>query len=146
MGSKFENEIFKLEFTGTKYNGRKNFLSQGFEKFYNWTSFANIILKSLDNFQNIESFESSVQESLRSWFMTYEGWGLLVTFLPKSLQRMYMKKLKMTKETWSQNFKEECTNEKCWKLVMEGRLKDLIPDCQVKIMHIPLGGRSREKH
>ena len=150
VGSKFENTAFKLEFTGVWFNGRKNVTSQGFETWYDWINVANILLENLDNFQEIKVFETVTQESLHSWFMTYPAWGLLVTLLPKPLQKMYMETLFMVKETWSLNSEDKCTEEKCWNLVLQSSLKDLIPDCRVKIMennhlqsHFPYTGRKK---
>ena len=136
LGSKFENSAFEFEFKRARYNGRENVTSLGFETLYDWTNVANILLKKLDNFQEIKTFEAVAQESLHSWFKTYPAWGLLMTLLPKTLQKMYMKTLRMIKETWPLNSEEECTDEKCWNLILQRSLKDLIPDCRVKITEI----------
>ena len=145
LGSKFENSEFEFEFKRAIYNGGENVTSLGFETLYDWTNVANILLESLENFQEIKTFESVAQEGLHSWFKTYPAWGLFVPLLPKPLQKMYMKTLRMIKEKWPLSSEEEC-----WNLVLQNTLKDLIPDCRVKITeinnlqsHFPCTGRKK---
>ena len=136
VGSTFENYSYHLEYTGARYNNRRTLVSRGFETCYDWTNVANILLRSLEHFEDVKTFETLTQEYLRSWFMTYPGWGLLSSLLPKKLQRRYIKSLRSVKRRWSMNFEEECTDEKCWNLVLQHSFKDILPKCEIKVMGI----------
>ena len=144
VGMNFKNSSFDLEYTGARYNKRRNLISKGFESCYDWTDVINILLRSLENFTDPKSFEASVQEELNSWFMTYSGWGLLATLLPKRLQMMYIKTLGSVKRKWPLNFEGECTDEKCWNLVLQSSLKDLLPKCEVKVEEVNNEPRRRK--
>ena len=132
-GTLHRNASFDLEYIGARYNRRRNLISRGFESCYDWTDVIGILLRSLENFKDPKSFEASVQNELNSWFMSYSGWGLVASLLPKKLQMMYIKTLGSVKRKWPLNFEGECTDEKCWKLVLESSIKDLLPKCEVKV-------------
>ena len=140
IGTLFKNASFDLEYIGARYNKRRNLISRGFESCYDWTDVINILLRSLENFKDAKSFEETVQAELHSWFMTYSGWGLLATLLPKKLQMMYIKTLGSVKRKWPLNFEGECTDEKCWNLVLQSSLKDLLPKCEVKVEEVTNAG------
>ena len=140
VGTLFKNASFNLEYIGARYNKRRNLISSGFESCYDWTDVIDILLSSLENFKDAKSFEATVQNKLQSWFMTYSGWGLLTSLLPKRLQMMYIKTLGSVKRKWPLNFEGECTDEKCWNLVLQSSLKDLLPKCEVKVEDITNDG------
>ena len=53
---------------------------------------------------------------------------------------MYMKTLRMLKETWPLNSEEKWTGEKCWNLVLQSSLKDLLPKCEIKVEEVTNAG------
>ena len=144
--STFENSSFNLEYTGARSNERRNHNSRGFESCYDWTDVAHVLLTSLENFEDVKTFEDLTQQGLLSWFMTYQGWGLLSCLLPDNLRMMYMKSLRLVKRNWSMNFEGECTDEKCCNQVVQSSFKDLFPKIVIKIMDnndLPSSGRRK---
>ena len=81
-GISLENEKFKLTFTGVFCDGRKNFVSQGLDYFYDWKPVMEIILEATEGYECIEDVAVVTEDAMAEWFQTCSGFGLLKSMLP----------------------------------------------------------------
>jgi len=131
-GDILKNDGYTLTFFGVLLNGQKSEQSRGFECFYDWKDVMNIVLKSLNNFEEIENLENDVAVELFSWFLSYQGWGLRTTLLPRRTHLVFKRRLWEIKQIWTQD--EEYTEEKCWTIFSKDKkLEDLVPEFEVQI-------------
>ena len=92
----------------------------------------NILIDSLDQFEDIDWSEELATEELYHWLLSYSGWGLLSTLLPRKQHVRFMRKLREIKENWPQH--EEYSEEGCWCILFQDlNLEDIIPDFEVTI-------------
>ena len=146
-GAVLKNNEYLLTFSGVLLNGKKSaIVSQGFEGCYDWSDVMNILIEALDQFEDIESAEELATEDMTSWLMTYAGWGLLSTLLPRQQHVKFGRMLREIKENWSQYYEGEYFEEGCWALLfIDNDLEDIIPEFQVTISDDDFGGQVGRK-
>jgi len=139
MGSKpgtvLQNDDYVLTFDGVLLNGKKSaIVSQGFESCYDWSDVMSMLIDSLHKFEDIDGAEEFATEDLTTYLMTYSGWGLLSTLLPRKQHVKFNRKLREIKENWPVN--ENYSEEACWAtlfLQTETSLESIIPEFEVTI-------------
>eukprot|EP00092_Neocalanus_flemingeri_P040332 GFUD01043927.1.p1 GENE.GFUD01043927.1~~GFUD01043927.1.p1 ORF type:complete len:321 (+),score=84.33 GFUD01043927.1:209-1171(+) len=52
------------------------------ETSYNWSLIIKIILDSLEFFHDASDFEDDLEDKIKDWFGSFQGWGLFSTLLP----------------------------------------------------------------
>jgi len=128
-GAVLQNPTYHLTFSQVLLNGKRSpIVSRGFEGCYDWTDVMNILVDSLENFEDIETSEELAKDDLISWFLTYDGWGLLSTLLPRQQHIDFKQILRDLKQN------EEYTEEECWELFCQDiDLEEIIPEFDVTI-------------
>jgi len=143
-GTVLENDDFALTFNGVLLNGKKSaIVSQGFESCYDWSDVMSILLDSLHKFEDVEGSEDLCMEDLTHWLMTYSGWGLLSTLLPRKQHVKFNRKLREIKDNWP--MEEDYSEEGCWStlfLETETNLENIIPEFSVTISEGDFGSNS----
>ena len=92
----------------------------------------NILIDSLSNFEDIETSEELAMEDIKSWFLTYDGWGLLSTLLPRQQHIEFKQTLKDLKQNWP--LEQEYNEEDCWELFTQDiEMEEIIPEFEVSI-------------
>jgi len=139
-GAVLEKEEYLLTFSEVLLNGKKSaIVSRGFEGCYDWTDVMNILIDSVDPFEDIGVAEEVATESLYHWLMTYSAWGLLTTLLPRKQHVRFNRKLVEIKENWPQH--QEYSEEGCWCILFQDtNLEDFIPEFEVTISDGEFGG------
>eukprot|EP00092_Neocalanus_flemingeri_P009604 GFUD01010336.1.p1 GENE.GFUD01010336.1~~GFUD01010336.1.p1 ORF type:complete len:319 (-),score=73.09 GFUD01010336.1:41-997(-) len=62
-----------------------------FETCYNWSQIIELTLGSLESFYDDASdFEDDLQDEIKDWLASVDGWGLLFTLLPFELQQYFL--------------------------------------------------------
>jgi len=132
-GAVLQNPVFHLTFSEVLLNGKKSaVVSRGFEGCYDWTDVMNILLESLRNFKDIKTSEKLAMKYLKSWFLTYAGWGLFSTLLPRQQHIDFKQAMRSLKENWQLN--QEYTETKCWRLFCQDKdMEAIIPKFKVTI-------------
>jgi len=146
-GATLENKEYLLTFSGVLLNGKKSaVVSQGFEGCYDWSDVMNILIDALEHFENIESAEEIATEDLTSWLMTYSGWGLLSTLLPRQKHVKFNRMLREIKENWTQYYDGEYFEEGCWAILCQDTdVEDIMPEFEVTICDDDFGGEVGRK-
>jgi len=139
-GAVLKKEEYLLTFSEVLLNGKKSaIVSRGFESCYDWTDVMNILIDSLEEFENIQRAEEFATEDLYHWLMSYSGWGLLSCLLPRKQHVRLNRKLREIKENWPQH--QEYSEEGCWCILFQDSdLEDIIPDFEVTISDGELRG------
>jgi len=132
-GAVLQNPTYHLTFSQVLLNGKSSpIVSRGFEGCYDWTDVMNILVDSLENFEDIETSEELAMDDLSCWFLTYDGWGLLSTLLPRQQHIDFKQTLRDLKQNWPLN--QEYNEEECWELFsQEIDLEQIIPEFEVNI-------------
>jgi len=132
-GAVLQNPSYHLTFSQVLLNGKRSaIVSRGFEGCYDWSNMMTILLESLDNFEDIETSEELAMEDIKSWFLTYAGWGLLSTLLPRQQHIQFKQTLRDLKQNWP--LQQEYNEEDCWELFAQDiDLEEIIPEFQVNI-------------
>ena len=114
-------------------SGKKSpIVSRGFEGCYDWTDVMNILVDSLENFEDIEASEELAMDDLTCWFLTYDGWGLLSTLLPRQQHIQFKETLRDLKQNWP--IEEAYNEENCWEIFYQDiDLDEIIPQFEVNI-------------
>jgi len=146
-GAVLENKEYVLTFFGVLLNGKKSaIVSQGFESCYDWSDVMNILIEALDQFEDISSAEEVSTLHLTWWLMTYSGWGLLSTLLPRQQHVKFSRMLRQIKQNWTQYYEGEFFEEGCWDILLQDiHLEDIVPQFQVTISHGDFGGQVGRK-
>eukprot|EP00091_Calanus_sinicus_P007501 TRINITY_DN18575_c0_g1_i1.p1 TRINITY_DN18575_c0_g1~~TRINITY_DN18575_c0_g1_i1.p1 ORF type:complete len:124 (-),score=19.70 TRINITY_DN18575_c0_g1_i1:81-452(-) len=80
------NQKFEACFEGIECQhvneNQANDVKLKFETCYNWEEIVETILGNLEFFYDASEFEDDLQEELKDWLGSVEGWGLLFTLLP----------------------------------------------------------------
>jgi len=139
-GAVLQNPVFHLTFSQVLLNGKRSeIVSRGFEGCYDWSDMMNILIDSLSNFEDIETSEELAMEDIKSWFLTYDGWGLLSTLLPRQQHIEFKQTLKDLKQNWP--LEQEYNEEDCWELFTQDiDMEEIIPEFEVSIKEGNFGG------
>jgi len=132
-GAVLQNPVYHLTFSEVLLNGNRSaIVSRGFEGCYDWSDVMSILHDSLIDFEDIETSEELAMEDIKSWFLTYDGWGLLSTLLPRQQHIQFKQTLRNLKQNWSLD--QEYNEQDCWELFTQDiDMEDIIPEFEVSI-------------
>jgi len=141
-GAVLHNSNYKLTFSQVLLNGKRSaIVSRGFEGCYDWTDVMNILIEALENFEDVETSEELAEEDLRSWFLSYEGWGLLSTLLPRQQHIDFKQSLRNLKQNWP--LPQKYSEEDCWQLFTEDLdMEAICPNFEIAIKEGNFGGEA----
>lgn len=135
---------YSLTFSEVIFDGRRSSMfTRGFENCYDWTDIMKILLKALNNFENVEKAEDFAEQGLGSWFMTYRGWSLLSMLLPIHQQFEFTRKINQIKQDLDY---KDCTDDEHWdKLLENENILEMIPEFYVTLREGELGENKERK-
>eukprot|EP00092_Neocalanus_flemingeri_P026343 GFUD01028558.1.p1 GENE.GFUD01028558.1~~GFUD01028558.1.p1 ORF type:complete len:334 (+),score=81.17 GFUD01028558.1:31-1032(+) len=122
-----------------------------FETCYNWSQIIELTLGSLESFYDDASdFEDDLQDEIKDWLASVDGWGLLFTLLPFELQQYF---LLMYYHINMNHQEDNISNEDMFyriKAMYESETQglpfsDLIPRVEVKLLQIIRGPKEHER-
>eukprot|EP00092_Neocalanus_flemingeri_P037119 GFUD01040406.1.p1 GENE.GFUD01040406.1~~GFUD01040406.1.p1 ORF type:complete len:349 (-),score=106.99 GFUD01040406.1:124-1170(-) len=154
-GFLLENEKYKIQFKGVMCDETKNIVSHGFEYCYDWKEVMELVLAATlkAGNDNITDIEEAVEDAMRTWMTTFQGWGLLSSILPAVAHRHVVLSLAYASFNWNLETGGDYSEEKVFdavKLVydnIEGKqLKSLLPKFGVWFEEIVDGGEREERN
>ena len=83
-GARITKKSFNIVFKEVFCNATKNSMSAGFECCYDWSPVMKLLLKVL---QEEEEVEERGEEEVQEWLASFPGWGLLASCLPLATQQ-----------------------------------------------------------
>eukprot|EP00092_Neocalanus_flemingeri_P107046 GFUD01137374.1.p1 GENE.GFUD01137374.1~~GFUD01137374.1.p1 ORF type:complete len:317 (+),score=100.66 GFUD01137374.1:41-991(+) len=153
-GFLLENEKYKIQFKGVMCDETKNIVSHGFEYCYDWKEVMELVLAATlkAGNDNITDIEEAVEDAMRTWMTTFQGWGLLSSILPAVAHRHVVLSLAYASFNWNLETGGDYSEEKVFdavKLVydnIEGKqLTSLLPKFGVWFEEIVDGGEREER-
>jgi len=155
-GFKRANQKFEACFEGIEcenvIENQANDVKLKFETCYNWEEIVEIILGNLEFFFDASEYEDDLQEELKDWLGSVEGWGLLFTLLPFQFQQFFL----LLYSHINMELQEDntvITNAEMYKRIKtmyesetQGLpFSDLIPRIEVKLLQIVGGPKEHER-
>jgi len=145
-GFALENNAYHLTFGYALINGKRPRRPGLFEDCYDWTKVMNILIDSLKNFKDVETSEELAMEDLKSWFLTYDGFGLLISFLPFKQQLEFKQTLRDLKQNWPLPQEHTEVDYACWELFSKDiDIEAIVPDFEVAIKEVDCGCEAGRK-
>jgi len=126
----------------------------GFQCCYNWSEVIKLILVATEaaGNDNTVDIEEAVQESLKGWLTSFQGWGLLSSLVPVASIRHIVLSLAYISDIWDVDRQGEYSVEKVFNIVkkmhdnIEGKeIGRSLPKTAIWFEEIVTGGEENER-
>jgi len=120
-----QNSQYKVQFQGVDCDNAGDVveLAQafGFQCCYNWSEVIKLILVATEEAgnDNTVDIEEAVEESLKGWLTSFQGWGLLSSLVPVASIRHIVLSLAYISDIWDVDRQGEYSVEKVFNTVKE---------------------------
>jgi len=81
-GATMENDYFKVTYVGVLINEQKDTVCEILESDYDWTKVMEIVLNATKDYSSMPDVVSKIEEALRCYLISFQGWGLLQGLIP----------------------------------------------------------------
>ena len=127
-----------------------NNLKNKYETCYNWSEVIGFILGNLELFYDPAAFKDDLEDEIKDWLGSVDGWGLLFTLLPFKFQKNFLLMYSHIKMNHQQedDISSEDLFDKTKTMYETDRnipFSDLVPKVEAELLHIVGGPTEHER-